>query len=69
MQKRKEVTFVRKAKTKSLVGYKRGAEDINGNRVDELEFENEISKESWVEKYFRTSDGLSILIGDDNVFN
>lgn len=67
--KRKEVTFVRDLKDKCLIGFRRGGEDRNGNRIDILEFENEITKEVWTETYFRTSKGVSVLIGGDNVLN
>lgn len=70
MKKRKEVTFIREVKSKCLVGFERGEQDANGNRVDVLEFENEVTKETWQEEYFRTSDGRSILIGGaSNVLN
>jgi hypothetical protein len=69
MKKRKEVTFVRKLKDKCLVAFMRGPSDPHGNRVDELQFENEETSETWVEKHFRSPCGLSILMGGDDVFN
>lgn len=69
MKKRKEVTFVRQLKDKCLIAFFRGSADHHGNRVDELHFENEETGTTWVEKYFRSPCGLSILIGGEDVFN